>query len=260
MPINDTWARDHAGITVIENGRKVIYDFCFNGWGMKFPANHDNKITRHLFENKAFTNDYTYKKCLNFVLEGGSIESDGAGTLLTTAQCLTADNRNYLSESELDEKLKNFFGLKQILWLHHGYLAGDDTDSHIDTLARLIPNNAIAYIKCENPEDEHYKALKLMENELKNFRTTDGKPYKLVALPMADAVLDKAGNKLPATYANFLIINSAVLVPTYNSPKDEIACDILQNVFKERKIVPVNCLPLIKQHGSLHCVTMQFPK
>ncbi|MDR0829209.1 MAG: agmatine deiminase family protein [Prevotellaceae bacterium] len=261
---NDTWARDHAGITVFENDEKIVLDFTFNGWGLKFPANLDNQITNAIFKNSKNQNGQSqssivnYLDCRNFILEGGSIESDGNGTILTTEKCLLSENRNYLTKVEIEEKFEQYFGTKRVLWLKNGYLAGDDTDSHIDTLARFCTENTIAYVKCENENDEHFTELAAMETELKAFRTIDGKPYNLVALPMADEVLFN-GERLPATYANFLIINGAVLLPTYNSPKDEIAAQILQKIFPDRKIIKINCLPLIKQHGSLHCATMQFP-
>jgi agmatine/peptidylarginine deiminase len=159
----------------------------------------------------------------------------------------------------LEKSLIDFFGLKRVLWLTHGYLAGDDTDSHIDTLARFVSADTIAYVKCEDSSDEHYAELKAMEEELKAFHTLDEKPYNLLPLPMADAVYGENGERLPATYANFLIINGAVLVPTYNSPKDATAISQIQTAFSNRKIIGINCLPLIKQHGSLHCVTMQYP-
>jgi len=273
---NDTWARDTSAITIFENGKKIALDFTFNGWGLKFPANLDNQITRKIFKNKEqrtknkdkkytlspFTfhlSPFIYRDCRNFVLEGGSIESDGKGTILTTEKCLLSENRNFLSKKEIEEKLKFYLGAKRILWLKNGYLAGDDTDSHIDTLARFCNETTIAYVKCDDETDEHFAELKAMEEELKAFRTFDGLLYSLVPLPMADKVIFD-GERLPATYANFLIINGAVLLPTYNSPKDKIAAEILQNVFPDRKIIKINCLPLIKQHGSLHCVTMQFPK
>jgi agmatine/peptidylarginine deiminase len=259
LPSNDTWARDHGGITIFENDKRKILDFTFNGWGMKFAANFDNQITRQLFQKGIFGKNTIYENRKDFVLEGGSIESDGEGTLLTTVECLLSDNRNNKSKEEIEHILKETFGLKQILWLHHGYLAGDDTDSHIDTLARFCTPHIIAYVQCTDKEDEHYAALKKMEEELQNFHRLDGKPYQLLPLPMADAVYEN-DERLPATYANFLIMNDAVLLPTYNSPKDEIAKRQLQKAFPNREIIGINCLALIKQHGSLHCVTMQYPK
>jgi agmatine/peptidylarginine deiminase len=258
MPINDTWARDHGGITVFEDDKPVVYDFMFNGWGMKFAANHDNLITRKLYMAGIY-GDFGHKNCFDLILEGGSIESDGQGTVLTTAECLLSDNRNHLSEDDIEIKLKEYFGLKQVLWLNHGYLAGDDTDSHVDTLARFTDKTTIAYVSCDDPEDEHFVELKKMKKELRSFRTSEGGYFRLIALPMADAVYDENGERLPATYANFLIINEAVLMPTYDSPKDDIAKMQLQKAFPDREIVGIDCRALIKQHGSLHCVTMQYP-
>jgi agmatine/peptidylarginine deiminase len=261
LPTNDTWARDHSGLSVFGgNGEKYVLDFTFNGWGLKFAANYDNQITRGLFANHIFRQDAKYINCKDFVFEGGSIESDGKGTLLTTSECLLSPNRNsFLSKNEIEQKLLNVFGAKRVLWLDHGYLAGDDTDSHIDTLARFCDEQTIAYVKCEDKEDEHYSALLKMEEQLKSFTGIDGNPYRLIPLPMADKVFD-GEQRLPATYANFLIINGAVLLPFYDSPKDDIAQKLLAEVFPSRKIIGVNCLPIIKQHGSLHCITMQYPE
>lgn len=257
---NDTWARDHGGITVLQNGKPIVLDFTFNGWGMKFPANLDNQITRQLFEKKIFSRNVKYKNRKRFVLEGGSIESDGKGTVLTTAPCLLARNRNNLSQDKIEKKLKKYLGAERILWLYTGYLAGDDTDNHIDTLARFCSEDTIAYVACSDEKDEHYEALKQMERELNNFRLHNSpKGYRLIPLPMADAIYDEKGFRLPATYANFLIINHAVLVPTYNSPKDKIALQLLQEAFPGREIIGIDCRALIQQHGSLHCVTMQYP-
>jgi len=256
---NDTWARDHGPVSVRINETLCICDFTFNGWGLKFPANYDNRITRNLFESKTFSPEVRYRSMLHVVLEGGSIESDGAGTLLTTSRCLLSDNRNdYKSKAEIADYLQMIFELKQVLWLNKGYLAGDDTDSHIDTLARFCDVETIAYIRCTDENDEHFEELSFMEQEIRQFRTLSGKPYRLLPLPMAEAVYED-GERLPATYANFLIINGAILMPAYNSPLDEVAAEQLQTAFPDRKIIRINCLPLIKQHGSLHCVTMQFP-
>ena len=260
MPVNDTWARDHGGITVFEDNQPKVLDFVFNGWGMKFAANHDNLINRRLFQSNTFADNVEVVNMQPFVLEGGSIESDGQGTILSTIECLSSANRNeYLNKEQLEYHLKDMLGVERFLWLENGYLAGDDTDSHIDTLARFCDENTIAYVKCEDTEDEHFEELKAMEEELKTFRTAAGQSYRLIPLPMADEIT-RNGERLPATYANFLIINGAVLIPFYQSDKDEPARKILQTVFPDREIIGINCLPLIKQHGSLHCVTMQYPK
>ncbi|MBR4712734.1 MAG: agmatine deiminase family protein [Paludibacteraceae bacterium] len=259
LPTNDTWARDHGPITVFVDGSPYLYDFQFNGWGLKFPANYDNQITKSLFLSRVFSGKVGYMSLLYYVLEGGSIESDGAGTLMTTSQCLLSPNRNdHLTQPQVEEFLKNSFGVERVLWINHGYLAGDDTDSHVDTLARFCDVDTIAYVQCDDKTDEHYAALKLMERELKSFKTLEGNPYRLIPLPMADARYE-GEQRLPATYANFLIVNGAVLVPTYRSPKDELALSALREAFPDREVVGVDCSALIHQHGSLHCVTMQLP-
>jgi agmatine/peptidylarginine deiminase len=193
------------------------------------------------------------------VLEGGSLESDGKGTILTTSECLLSKNRNeHLSKVQIEQHLKENFGAERILWLNHGYLAGDDTDSHIDTLARFCDDKTIVYVGCEDQEDEHFEALRQMKKELQQFRDFEGNPYKLIEVPLPDACFDTDGNRLPATYANFTIINGAVLVPVYGVSQDKTAMEILQGCFPDRKVIGVNCRILIEQHGSLHCVTMQY--
>lgn len=260
METNDTWARDHGGISVFDNGQPVVYDFVFNGWGLKFPANRDNLITRNLFHTQTFAEGVLPIHMAPFVLEGGSIESDGKGTLLTTVECLSSVNRNeYLQKEELENYLKDVLGLNRILWLENGYLAGDDTDSHIDTLARFCSEDTIAYVQCTDEGDEHFEELQAMEEELQAFTQANGEPYRLIPLPMADRV-HWEGERLPATYANFLILNGAVLVPFYNSPKDKEAQAALQQAFPDREVIGIDCLPLLKQHGSLHCSTMQYPE
>ena len=255
---NDTWARDHGAITLMDTGGASLLDFTFNGWGEKFEARLDNQITRRAVEAGALKGQY--KDCLNFVLEGGSIESDGAGTLLTTSECLLSPHRNSpMNRVDIEEYLCRVFHLQRVLWLDHGYLSGDDTDSHIDTLARFCSPDTIAYVKCTDSEDEHYEALCKMEEQLKTFRTTSGAPYRLLALPMADKI-EVEGERLPATYANFLIMNDVVLYPTYNQPEnDKLAKEVLCEAFPTYEVVGIDCRALIKQHGSLHCVTMQYP-
>ncbi len=260
MPTNDTWARDHGAITVLNDDKPALLDFQFNGWGKKFDAHLDNNITHNLYQKNLFTSDVSYVSHLDFVLEGGSIESDGQGTLLTTIPCLLEPNRNpQYTQCEIEAYLKLHLGAERVLWLQNGFLEGDDTDSHIDTLARLCSPDTIAYVQCTDKNDVHYEALQLMEQELLFFKQNNGEPYHLVPLPMADAVYFD-DERLPATYANFLIINQAVLVPTYGTEKDEQVLLIFKNIFPDREIIGINCSVLIKQHGSLHCVTMQFPE
>lgn len=258
-PTNDTWARDHSFITMLDTTKPSLLDFKFNGWGLKFAADKDNLINHQLVQTNTLKGSYINR--LNFVLEGGSIESDGVGTLLTTSECLLSPNRNgQFNRVEIEEYLRTVFHLQQVLWLDYGYLAGDDTDSHIDTLARFCSPKTIAYVKCEDEADEHYLALKHMEEQLQTFRRLDGEPYSLLPLPMPEAIYDEDGQRLPATYANFLIMNNAVLYPTYNQPiGDSQAAKVLQQAFPDKEIVGIDCRALIQQHGSLHCVTMQYP-
>ncbi|MDU1904317.1 MAG: agmatine deiminase family protein [Dysgonomonas sp.] len=261
LETNDTWARDHAGISVLgENKEKYILDFTFNGWGLKFASNFDNQITRGLFTQNIFQKEVQLLNRKDFVFEGGAIESDGKGTLLTTSECLLSPNRNsFLTQSQIEENLLSTFGAERVLWLDYGFLEGDDTDSHIDTLARFCDEHTIVYVKCEDKGDIHYEALSKMEEQLRGFVDYQGNPYELVPLPMADKVVFE-GERLPATYANFLIMNNVVLIPFYNSSKDLDALKQLEKAFPNKKLVGVDCLPIIKQHGSLHCVTMQYPE
>ena len=269
MPTDDTWARDHGAITLLpriedgeKTGKNILLDFCFNGWGKKFPADNDNRITQNLNSSRVFENYYEYvmRDHLDFVLEGGSIESDGKGTVFTTSQCLMAPNRNLpLTKKEIEEYLKKTLCAEQIVWLDYGNLIGDDTDGHIDTIVRIAPNDTILYVKCDDKNDEQFDDFNALENQLQNLRTKEGKPYRLLPLPMPKAMYDD-GDRLPATYANFLIINGAVLVPTYNQPDlDKKAMDIILTAFPDREIIGIDAQVAVRQHGSLHCLTMQFP-
>lgn len=261
-PTNDTWARDHAFLTVGGGSAGLeLLDFRFNGWGDKFESNLDNAINRTIFDRGHILGG-TYTDCLDFCLEGGSIETDGRGTLLTTAQCLLNPNRNpQYGQSEIENLLARRLGVNHFLWITEGYLAGDDTDSHIDTLARLCPDNTILYEKCADPSDEHYAALQRMEEQIKAFRTPEGEPYRLITVPMPPAVYDEEGERLPATYANYLVMDKAVLYPTYGSPEtDEAARLAIIKAYPSREAVGVPCNALIRQHGSLHCSAMQYPR
>ena len=256
---DDTWARDHGFITVEDTDGWHLLDFRFNGWGGKFEAQHDNAINAELYRQGVLQGHYD--NCLDFELEGGSIESDGAGTILTTRECLLSPNRNGdLTRREIGRKLKSVFGAQRVLWLDHGALAGDDTDSHIDTLARLCPQHTIVYVQCTDPHDEHYDALQAMQQQLRTFRTPKGEPYRLLPLPMPRPLHDADGLRLPATYANYLVMNTAVLYPQYAQPDlDAAAAATLAQAFPGRDVVGIDCRALICQHGSLHCATMQFP-
>ncbi len=288
-PTNDTWARDHAFLTLLTEAGPRLLDFRFNGWGNKFPSDLDNQINQRLINHQSSIINGYYEPHLDFVFEGGSIESDGKGTLLTTSECLLSPNRNPdLTRDQIEERLLRYFHADRVLWLDHGYLAGDDTDSHIDTLARFCPNNTIAYVRCIDPADEHYEALAAMEQQLLNIgasltppvggrtlgsmdsqletqpsppRGERGEGLHLIPLPLPSPIFDPDdGHRLPATYANFLVINQALLLPTYGqSENDDLARSQLQRAFPKYDIVPIDCRVLIRQHGSLHCSTMQYP-
>lgn len=260
MPTNDTWTRDYGPIASLDaDGNSVYANFCFNGWGLKFAANHDNLVNGHLTEQGILPEMSNH---LGFVLEGGSLETDGEGTLLTTSRCLLSPNRNGdLTRAQVEDYLKKTPGCSRVLWVENGFLEGDDTDSHIDTLARFVPNNTIVYVGAPDAADIHYAELQAMRAELQAMRTADGKPYRLVELPMAAAAYDEDGQRLPATYANFLLINGAVIMPVYGNPElDALAVQRMAEACPGWEIRTVDCNALIRQHGSLHCATMQLPR
>lgn len=254
---NDTWSRDFGGITVNNNDELTVLDFRFNAWGKKFAYNLDDQITKKL-KLKGVLKKYKHQT-VPLVLEGGAIESNGEGIILTTSRCLMEKNRNpMLTQRGVEKKLVSYLGAKKILWLNHGYLEGDDTDSHIDTLARFVNSDTIVYQSCDDKTDVHYDELQKMKKELSSFKNFNGKSFNLVALPWIEAQYDEE-DRLPATYANFLIINGAVLVPTYDDKNDSVALQIFKKLFPKREVIAIDCQTLIRQHGSLHCVTMQYP-
>lgn len=258
VPSNDIWARDHGPLTVLRDGRPHLLDFTFNGWGGKWPFQLDDALTGRLQALGAFGT--TPRERVERVLEGGSLEVDGEGTLLTTSECLLDPQRNpEFDRDTLERFLAAQFGLERILWLDHGHLLGDDTDGHIDTLARFCDPHTIAYVTCERPDDPHFEPLQAMARQLRGFVDCDGNPYRLVPLPLP-APRFKGSERLPATYANFLIINGAVLVPTYDDPLDAVALQRLAGCFPGREIIGIHALPIIQFYGSLHCVTMQLPQ
>lgn len=258
---DDTWARDFGPISVEIDGVPHLLDFQFNGWGLKFAACHDNLITSRLAESGVLTAPVENRR--GFVLEGGSVESDGRGTLLTTSECLLSPNRNAeMSRDMIDGYLREAFGVTRVLWLDHGALAGDDTDSHIDTLCRLAPGDTIVYTCTDNRDDMHYGSLQAMKEQLSRFRTAAGEPYRLLELPLPDPVLDPGtGERLPATYANYLALARRIVMPVYGQPdNDRLAAETIAMAFPGHEVVTVDCRALVRQHGSLHCVTMQLPE
>ncbi|RTZ59217.1 MAG: agmatine deiminase [Gammaproteobacteria bacterium] len=251
---NDTWVRDYGPLTV---GNSLL-DFRFNGWGGKYPHDRDDRISQSLRHAGVF-GDAPFRR-LEYVLEGGAIETDGAGTLLTTSRCLLSPTRNPgIDRNAMAQLLGETLGAERILWLEHGALEGDDTDGHVDMLARFADENTIVYTACDEPGYASHDSLLRMAAELREFRTKTGRPYRLVALPWPGPKFDDQGARLPASYANFLIINGAVLAPVYDDPADHEALRILQICFPRREIIGIPCLPLIRQYGSLHCATLQIP-
>lgn len=259
-PTNDTWTRDYGPISVVRADRFRALDFGFNGWGLKFAADKDNLVNLHLDASRILI-PYAYRNHREFILEGGSVETDGEGTLLTTSRCLLSPNRNGgRTKAEIGEMLTRQLGVDHILWLDYGALEGDDTDSHIDTLCRLAPGNIIFFTGCRDMDDSQFEELLHMRAQLEMFRNAHGDPFNLVELPLPDPIYDENGERLPATYANYLVTPRAVYMPVYDQPqKDQLACQTIRIAFPDHEVVPVECLTLIRQHGSLHCSTMQLP-
>jgi agmatine/peptidylarginine deiminase len=288
---NDTWARDHGAISGINplTGKVYLLDFHFNGWGEKFSWKKDNCITRNLFlgaqmrfgdekvsRTKIWHNGHvptaaTIELSTNiidendFVLEGGSIESDGEGTIFTTSRCLMAPHRNQpFTQRQIEIQLKKRLGADRIIWLDYGILPGDDTDGHIDTTVRICPDHKILYIELTDKKNALYDDFQKLKEQLQDFAAhhtslQSESQYKLIALPFPDAIYD-GEERLPATYANFLILNGAVIVPTYHQEaKDKEAIDIIQSIFPTRKVIGIDARTIIRQHGSIHCLTMQYP-
>jgi agmatine/peptidylarginine deiminase len=260
-PTNDTWARDHGALTLLPRngeGEPLLLDYKFNGWGEKFPWQLDNAINSRLFAQGALQGQM--HDCNDFVLEGGSIETDGKGTLLTTSCCLLAPHRNQpMTQAQIEQRLKDDFCVNRVLWLDHGHLDGDDTDGHIDTLVRFAPNDTLLYVGCDNPADSQYGELKAMEEQLRSMRTKERKAYRLLKLPTPHPIYDN-GERLPATYANFVVLNGAVIVPTYaQTDLDQEAMRLIGDAFSGREVVGIDSRTVIRQHGSLHCLTMHYP-
>ena len=256
---NDTWVRDYGPLSVLQETGPVLLDFVFDGWGGKYPAALDDRVCRQLCAAGVFGDRPCQRQAL--VLEGGSIDTDGAGSLLTTTRCLLGAGRNPGTDKvALETLFRERLGIDRIMWLDYGELRGDDTDAHVDMLARFCSPDTIAYTQCTDPSDEHHAVLAAMEQQLQTFRTGNGAAYTLIPLPLPRPVFNSSGQRLPASYANFLIINGAVLVPVYNDPADAVALDALTACFPGREVVAIDSLSLVQQNGSLHCATMQLPE
>lgn len=255
VPYDDTWLRDTGPVSLREGDGFRLLDFRFTGWGGKFGASQDDLLVERLHGMGIFSN--SERQSIDFALEGGAIETDGQGTLLTTWRCL-GERHPGADRAALERSLAGWLAQDRVLWLEHGALEGDDTDAHIDTLARFAAPDAIVYQACDDPADSHYADLQAMATELAALRTRDGRPYRLFPLPWPAPILD-GGRRLAASYANFLILNGAVLMPAYGDAADDAAAAVLRQAFPDREVVQVPCRPLIWQNGSLHCLTMQLP-
>ena len=255
LPYDDTWLRDTGPISLAGPEGFELLDFRFTGWGGKFEASEDDRLVQRLHEAGIFRN--TSVQSIDFALEGGAIETDGAGSLLTTWRCLHERHPD-ASREQLDQRLRGWLRQDRVLWLDHGYLEGDDTDAHVDTLARFAPDDAIVFQACDDPADPHHAELSAMASEIATLRTADGRPYRLFPLPWPKPILDE-GRRLAASYANYLVINGAVLMPAYGDPADDAAAAVLAEAHPGREIVQVPCRALIWQNGSLHCISMQLP-
>jgi agmatine deiminase len=255
VPYNDTWCRDYGPVAIREDQQLVLLDFCFNGWGDKYDASLDNAVNSQLAAVWQAP-----LRSIDYELEGGSIETDGEGSLLTTVQCLMESNRNTaFDRSAVEQHVLSLLGLDHALWIGEGGLSGDDTDSHIDNLVRFCSPDTIAYLHCADSADEHYEGLCKMAEQVKALRKADGTPYRCVPVGMPAPHHDESGNRLPASYVNFLILNNSVLVPVFGCPQDAAAMDVLAECFPGKRIVPVPGSNLIRQFGGPHCATMQLP-
>ncbi|HEX5122972.1 MAG TPA: agmatine deiminase family protein [Rhodanobacteraceae bacterium] len=252
---DDTWLRDSGPLTLASGTDFRLLDFRFTGWGGKYGASRDDRVVETLAGDGLFRASEHQR--IDWALEGGAIESDGKGTILTTWRCLHQRHPE-MERDEMTRRLLDAFNAERVLWLDHGYLEGDDTDAHIDTLARFAPNDAIVFQACDDMADPHYDQLARMREELTALRTVEGRPYTLHALPWARAIVDE-GRRLAASYANYLIVNGGVVIPSYGDPNDAKAAAVIAAAHPGREIVPVDARPLIWQNGSVHCLTMQVP-
>jgi agmatine deiminase len=257
-PTNDAWCRDHGPIYVVRDagGRRerAIIDWGYNAWGNKYPPyDLDDVVPSRI---AAETGETLFLP--GIVMEGGSIDVNGRGTLITTEACLLNPNRNpQLNREQIEQYLKDYLGLVHILWLGDG-IAGDDTDGHIDDLTRFVAHDTVVTVVEEDPLDENYEPLKENYERLLRMKDQDGNPLRVVTLPMPGEKRIE-DHRLPMSYANFYAANTRVLVPTFRHANDDAACDVLQRCFPDRRVVGIDCTDLIWGLGSIHCVTQQQP-
>ena len=252
---NDTWIRDYAPLSCLDNKKLTFIEFTFNGYGNKYPFNYDNRVPQKLLEQDLISTLVTEE----LILEGGSIETDGKGTLLTTTSCLLNPNRNDISKTTLEKKLKQVFAIEKIYWIENTYLAGDDTDGHIDNFVRFIDPTTIFYAKCQDQNDEHYNNYLQIEEQLKYITNSQEQKYTLVPIPTPPPIL-KNNRRLPASYLNFLITNNSIIVPSFSINLDIQVKNIFNKYCKNKTISMVDCCTLIQQGGGIHCSTMQLAK
>lgn len=257
IPTNDAWCRDHGPAFLInpKTKEKAIVDWSYNAWGGKYPPfDLDDDVPTKIAQ--ALNVKIFYP---GIVMEGGSIDVNGEGCLLTTKACLLNKNRNpNLTQNEIENYLKEFHGQEKILWLDDG-IVGDDTDGHIDDIARFTSPNRIVTCVEEDPQDENYKILQENLQQLKLMECLKGEKFHIIKLPMP-GVVEFEAQRLPASYANFLITNSKVLVPIFNHQNDKKALAILQNEFKTRKVIGIDCVDLVWGLGTIHCISQQEPE
>ena len=256
---NDAWCRDHGPAFLVNTQNtetpKVIVDWGFNAWGGKYPPfENDDVIPTKIGE--AFNLPVFHP---GIIMEGGSVEFNGKNTVLTSKSCLLNENRNpEYSQEQIEEFLRNYYGISQVLWVEDG-IVGDDTDGHIDDTIRFVNENTVLTVVEVDETDDNYELLQVNLRQLQEMRLEDGRPLNIIELPMPDAVYCE-GERLPASYANFYIANKSVIVPTYNCAKDAIALDIIQKCFPDRKVVGIDSTDIIWGLGSFHCLSQQEPK
>jgi agmatine deiminase len=257
-PTDDAWCRDHGPIYVVRevDGRRerAINDWGYNAWGGKYlPCDNDDVVPTRIAEEMG---EVLFKP--GIVMEGGSIDVNGHGTLITTEACLLNPNRNpHLNQAQIEQYLKDYLGVTNILWLGDG-IVGDDTDGHVDDLTRFVSADTVVTVIEDDPQDENYVLLKENHERLLTMKDQDGQPLRVVTLPMpGERYVDD--QRVPMSYANFYIANNSVLVPTYRHTNDAKACEILQQLFPDRRVVGLDCTDLIWGLGSIHCVTQQQP-
>lgn len=257
VPTNDAWCRDHGALFVTRPGAQaplLALDFGYNAWGGKYPPfDLDNQVPGRMAGILGVP-----RRTVDMILEGGSIDVNGAGTLLTTEQCLLNPNRNpALSRAAIEQHLRDHLGVRQILWLGEG-IVGDDTDGHVDDLTRFVAEDTVVTVVEGDPADANFEALRANRERLATMRLADGRPLRVLELPMPEPVL-RGAERLPASYANFYIGNRVVLLPVFGCARDEEAAAVIGRCFPGRRVVPVDCRDIVVGLGTLHCLTQQVP-